>query len=243
MKDLAVYYQDHGNSLFSGKKKRCALSDVSFSIYEGESLGLVGESGCGKTSLSKAVLGMTKDIRGEIVHFTSHPQMIFQDPYSSLNPSKTVGWLLEEPLRAAAAWDKGISMTKEDRRAAAYDMLHKVGLDDSFYHRKPSQLSGGQRQRISIGQALIAGPGFVVADEPVSALDVTMQAQILELLRKLQEELKLSYLFISHDIHVVYQMCDRIMVMKDGKIVETGETEELFSNPKEEYTRLLLEDS
>ncbi len=243
VKDLAVYYQDHGNSLFSGKKKRCALSDVSFSIYEGESLGLVGESGCGKTSLSKAVLGMTKDIRGEIVHFTSHPQMIFQDPYSSLNPSKTVGWLLEEPLRAAAAWDKGISMTKEDRRAAAYDMLHKVGLDDSFYHRKPSQLSGGQRQRISIGQALIAGPGFVVADEPVSALDVTMQAQILELLRKLQEELKLSYLFISHDIHVVYQMCDRIMVMKDGKIVETGETEELFSNPKEEYTRLLLEDS
>ena len=107
-----------------------ALSDVSFSIYEGESLGLVGESGCGKTSLSKAALGMTKDIRGEIVHFTSHPQMIFQDPYSSLNPSKTVGWLLEEPLRAAAAWDKGISMTKEDRRAAAYDMLHKVGLDD-----------------------------------------------------------------------------------------------------------------
>ena len=243
VKDLAVYYQDQGKSLFSGKKKRCALSDVSFSIYEGESLGLVGESGCGKTSLSKAVLGMTKDIRGEIVHFTSHPQMIFQDPYSSLNPSKTVGWLLEEPLRAAAAWDKGISMTKEDRRAAAYDMLHKVGLDDSFYHRKPSQLSGGQRQRISIGQALIAGPGFVVADEPVSALDVTMQAQILELLRKLQEELKLSYLFISHDIHVVYQMCDRIMVMKDGKIVETGETEELFSNPKEEYTRLLLEDS
>ena len=243
VKDLAVYYQDQGNSLFSGKKKRCALSDVSFSIYEGESLGLVGESGCGKTSLSKAVLGMTKDIRGEIVHFTSHPQMIFQDPYSSLNPSKTVGWLLEEPLRAAAAWDKGISMTKEDRRAAAYDMLHKVGLDDSFYHRKPSQLSGGQRQRISIGQALIAGPGFVVADEPVSALDVTMQAQILELLRKLQEELKLSYLFISHDIHVVYQMCDRIMVMKDGKLVETGKTEELFSNPKEEYTRLLLENT
>ena len=236
VKDLAVYYQDQGKSLFSGKKKRCALSDVSFSIYEGESLGLVGESGCGKTSLSKAVLGMTKDIRGEIVHFTSHPQMIFQDPYSSLNPSKTVGWLLEEPLRAAAAWDKGISMTKEDRRAAAYDMLHKVGLDDSFYHRKPSQLSGGQRQRISIGQALIAGPGFVVADEPVSALDVTMQAQILDLMRNLKDKINSSIMLITHDLGVIAEMADYVVVMYAGRVVEKGTASEIFKNPSHPYT-------
>lgn len=117
------------------------------------------------------------------------------------------------------------------------------GLTDKYFDRKPSQLSGGQRQRISIGQALITHPGFLVADEPVSALDVTIQAQIMELLQSLQEEMKLSYLFISHDINVVYHMCDRIMVMKDGKVIEIGETEEIFNHPKQEYTRLLLGNS
>jgi ABC-type glutathione transport system ATPase component len=122
-------------------------------------------------------------------------------------------------------------------------MLRKVGLDESYFHRKPSQLSGGQRQRISIGQALITRPGFVVADEPVSALDVTLQAQIMELMCRLQEEMGVAYLFISHDINVVYRMSDRIMVMHDGRIIEQGRTEEVFDHPKEEYTKLLLRES
>ena len=134
-------------------------------------------------------------------------------------------------------------MTGGDREAAAYDMLRRVGMDEKYFHRKPSQLSGGQRQRVSIGQALITKPGFLVADEPVSALDVTIQAQIMELLQRLQQELRLAILFISHDINVVYQMCDRIMVMKEGRIIEMGDTEEIFSHPREEYTKLLLRSS
>ncbi|MCM1065484.1 MAG: ABC transporter ATP-binding protein [Eubacterium sp.] len=240
VRDLSVYYKDGGNSLFSRRKKQCVVFGAEFELYAGESLGLVGESGCGKTSLSKAILGMNKEIEGEIVHTTLRPQMIFQDPYSSLNPSKTIGWLLMEPLRARAALDRSFAMTGKDMEAAAYDMLHKVGMEDRYFHRKPSQLSGGQRQRVSIGQALITHPGMIVADEPVSALDVTIQAQIMELMQKLQQEMHLSYLFISHDINVVYRMCDRIMVMKDGRIIESGETEEIFAHPKEDYTKLLF---
>ncbi len=243
VRDLSVFYQDGDNSLFSRKRLHQVVEGASFDIYAGESLGLVGESGCGKTSLSKAILGMNRDITGKVEHTTLRPQMIFQDPYSSLNPSKTIGWLLQEPLRAAAAADKSFGMTKADMEAAAYDMLHRVGMSDKYFHRKPAQLSGGQRQRISIGQALITGPGFLVADEPVSALDVTIQAQIMELMQKLQQEMKLSYLFISHDINVVYHMCDRIMIMKEGRIVEIGETEEIFHNPREEYTKSLLGNS
>ena len=240
VKDLSVFYRDSGNSLFARKEKHCVVKHATFDIYKGESLGLVGESGCGKTSLSKAILGMNTDITGEIRHHTIRPQMIFQDPYSSLNPVKTIGWLLQEPLRAAAALDPSLAMSRQDMEAAAYDMLHRVGMEDSFFHRKPSQLSGGQRQRISIGQALITNPGLIVADEPVSALDVTIQAQIMELLQKLQQEMHLSCLFISHDINVVYHMCDRIMVMKEGQILEIGETEELFHHPTQEYTKELL---
>lgn len=243
VRDLSVYYRDGNRNPFSKKKQHCVVEGASFEIYKGESLGLVGESGCGKTSLSKAILGMNPLISGEIKLETIRPQMIFQDPYSSLNPTKTIGWLLEEPLRAVGKLDESLAMTAEDRRAAAYDMLHKVGLEDKYFGRKPSQLSGGQRQRISIGQALITGPGLIVADEPVSALDVTIQAQIMELMQKLQEEMQLSYLFISHDINVVYKMCDRIMVMKEGKIVEIGGTEEIFSNPRQEYTKTLLKNS
>lgn len=240
VRDLSVFYQDGSNSLFSRKKRHAAVQGADFSIYRGESLGLVGESGCGKTTLSRAILGMNRDITGEIRHTTVRPQMIFQDPYSSLNPAKTIGWLLQEPLRAAAALDKSRAMSREDMEAAAYDMLRRVGMEEAYFHRRPSQLSGGQRQRVSIGQALITNPGLVVADEPVSALDVTIQAQIMELMQKLQQEMQLSYLFISHDINVVYKMCDRIMVMKDGEIIEIGETQELFDNPKQEYTKKLL---
>ena len=261
VRNLSVYYQD-GNVSFlsgdrknwqgerlslrerlSGTKKEWVVSGADFEIYPGESLGLVGESGCGKTSLSKAILGMNCHIQGEIRHHSIRPQMIFQDPYSSLNPTKTIGWLLQEPLRAAGALDKSRAMTKGDMVAAAYDMLRKVGLEESYFSRRPSQLSGGQRQRVSIGQALITSPGFLVADEPVSALDVTIQAQIMELLQRLQQELHLAYLFISHDINVVYRMCDRIMIMQEGRIIEIGETEEVFSHPREDYTKLLLSNS
>lgn len=242
VRDLSVFYRDGGNSPFARKKQHCVVEGAAFDVYKGESLGLVGESGCGKTSLSKAILGMNRNVTGEILHDTTRPQMIFQDPYSSLNPTKTVGWLLQEPLRAAGTLDKSLEMTKADREAAAYDMLHRVGMEDKYFHRKPSQLSGGQRQRVSIGQALITRPGLIVADEPVSALDVTIQAQIMELMQGLQEEMQLSYLFISHDINVVYKMCDRIMVMKEGRIIEIGETEELFADPKQAYTRKLLGD-
>lgn len=246
VRNLSVYYQDGVGRLFapggrfSRSRGQCAVADADFEIYPGESLGLVGESGCGKTSLSKAILGMNCCREGEIVHGSSMPQMIFQDPYSSLNPSKTIGWLLQEPLRCAGILDASKALSRADREAAAYDMLHRVGMGDEYFHRRPSQLSGGQRQRVSIGQALITKPGFLVADEPVSALDVTIQAQIMELMQRLQEEMHLAYLFISHDINVVYRMCDRIMVMKDGRIIEIGETEEIFSHPKEEYTKLLL---
>lgn len=243
VRNLSVFYQDGSNSLFSREKQHCVVEGASFEAYTGESLGLVGESGCGKTSLSKAILGMNRDIRGEVIHKTVRPQMIFQDPYSSLNPAKTIGWLLQEPLRAAAVLDKSRAMTRADMEAAAFDMLHRVGMEDKYFHRRPSQLSGGQRQRISIGQALITGPGFLVADEPVSALDVTIQAQIMELMQRLQQEMKLTYLFISHDINVVYHMCDRIMIMKEGKIIEMGETEEVFNHPREEYTITLLGNS
>lgn len=232
---LDVYYKDGNNSLFSREKnQKHAVKNAGFSIYKGEVLGLVGESGCGKTSLSRAILGLNKNYTGQIQHFTKRPQMIFQDPYSSLNPSKTIGWLLEEPLRAQGQMDK------EERRVLVYDMLKKVGLDDIYYHRKASELSGGQRQRISIGQALITRPQFVIADEPVSALDVTIQAQIMDLMMKLKEEMGLSYLFISHDINIVYQISDRIMVMKEGSIIESGKTEEIFSAPAQEYTKILL---
>ena len=240
VRDLSVFYRDAGNSLFGRKRRHCVVKNVDFELYPGESLGLVGESGCGKTTLSKAILGINREIEGQVLHNTLRPQMIFQDPYSSLNPAKTVGWQLQEPLRARGAIDGSQEMTKADMEEAAYDMLRRVGMEEKYFHRRPSQLSGGQRQRVSIAQALITHPGFIVADEPVSALDVTIQAQIMELMRRLQQEMKLSYLFISHDINVVYHMCDRIMVMKDGRIIETGRTEEIFSAPREEYTRLLL---
>lgn len=249
--NLSVYYQDGRDNeptdpkrplwkRFSRKKGQRVIWDADFEIYPGESLGLVGESGCGKTSLSKAILGVNRCIEGEIIHNSLRPQMVFQDPYSSLNPSKTIGWLLQEPLRAAGALDKSLAMPKSEREAAAHDMLQRVGMDGKYFDRYPSELSGGQRQRVSIAQALITNPGFVIADEPVSALDVTIQAQIMELFLRLQQDMHLACLFISHDINVVYQMCDRIMVMKDGRILEIGDTEEVFRRPKADYTKLLL---
>lgn len=231
---LSVEYQD--STLFGKKSSFKALDDISFHVCQGEILGLVGESGCGKSTLSKAILGMldTAKVTGEIRHFTKRPQMVFQDPYGSLNPAKTIGWILEEPLRIFGKYDEA------ERKRRVLDMLEKVGLDKDYANRKPSELSGGQRQRVSIATALIQRPRFILADEPVSALDVTIQAQILDLLCDLKEDLDLSYLFISHDLNVIYSICDRVMVMEKGRIIEQGTVDEVYNHPKEEYTKKLI---
>ena len=212
-----------------------ALSHLTFDLMPGEFLAVVGPSGCGKSTLSKTILGMNPLYDGSIVHNNKKPQMIFQDPYSSLNPAWTIGRILREPLLLSGIRER----KKLDKMVS--DMLCKVGLDESYAYRHPSQLSGGQRQRISIAAALIACPKLVIADEPLSALDVTIQSQIMQLLIELKREMGLTYIFISHDIDVVYQLCDRIMVMKDGRVVEIGDTREIFDNPREAYTRQLIE--
>ena len=231
---LSVVYEDR--RLFGKKSSFQALTDVSFHVKRGEILGLVGESGCGKSTLSKAILGMLDraKVTGEIRHFTPRPQMVFQDPFGSLNPSKTVGWILEEPLRVYGKYDAA------ERKLRVLDMLERVGLERSQAERRPGQLSGGQRQRVSIAAALIRRPRFIIADEPVSALDVTIQAQILDLLWDLRHDLDLSYLFISHDLNVVYSICDRVMVMEKGRIIEQGTVDEVYDHPQHEYTKKLL---
>lgn len=223
-----------GGGLLGKTGRREVLKDVTFDVRRGEILGLVGESGTGKSTLAKAILGMVKPDSGEIVHYTKRPQMIFQDPYSSLNPAYSVAWILEEPLRIFGKYDA------PERKRRVHDILRRVELPEEVLEAKPAELSGGQRQRVSIAAALIQRPRFLVADEPVSALDVTIQSQILELLKKLNQELGLSYLFISHDLNVVYQLCHRVLVMKDGQIVEQGTVEELFGHPRQDYTRRLL---
>ena len=210
------------------------LHDVSFDVHRGEILGLVGESGTGKSTLAKTILGMVQPEAGQVIHYTKRPQMIFQDPYSSLNPAYPVEWLLEEPLRIYGKYDG------PERKRRVREMLERVELPEEVLKAKPSELSGGQRQRVSIAVALIQRPRFLIADETASALDVTIQAQILKLLRELRDELDLSYLFISHDLNVVYQLCDSALVMKQGRIVEQGTVDELFDHPKDPYTKQLL---
>ncbi len=235
VRHLNSFYEESRGIISSKASRRQVLRDVSFSLYRGEVLGLVGESGSGKTTLSRVITGLLKDYDGQVICHADRPQMVFQDPYSSLNPSRTIGWILEEPLRIAGG------MTAKQRKSLVLEMLETIGLGAEYAARRPHELSGGQRQRISIASAIITRPALVVADEPVSALDVTIQAQILELLLKLRREFDLSYLFISHDLNVVYQICDRVLVMKDGQIVEQGTVEEIFRSPAHPYTRQLLE--
>ena len=210
------------------------LHDVTFEVHHGEILGLVGESGTGKSTLAKTILGIVQPDAGQVIHYTKRPQMIFQDPYSSLNPAYTVSWILEEPLRIYGKYDAA------ERKKRVRDMLERVELPEECLEARPSELSGGQRQRVSIATALIQRPKFLIADEPVSSLDVTIQAQILELLKTLRKELDLSYLFISHDLGVVYQLCDRVLVMQAGRIVEQGTVADIFDHPQADYTRELL---
>ena len=232
VRDLNVWYRPSGT--IRRKKLVQVLHDVNFELYRGEILGLVGESGSGKSTLAKAVLGMIPDVSGTVTHYTKRPQMVFQDPASSLNPGRTVGWILEEPLRIFGKYDEA------ERVRRVKDIIARVELPAECYDMYPRELSGGQKQRVCIGMELIQRPGLIIADEAVSALDVTIQAQILQLIADLRRDLGISYLFISHDLNVVYQLCDRAIVMKDGRIVEQGDVEQLFDAPKEEYTRALL---
>lgn len=242
VRNLNSWYEEKqgfafGKQRFTETKltKRQVLHEVSFEMAEGEIVGLVGESGCGKSTLAKTILGMVKDKDGAVHIASGRPQMVFQDPYSSLNPAYKIGWILEEPLRLKGGY------TKSRRQEKVMEMLARVGLSPEIAERYPRQLSGGQRQRVCIGVALMQQPGLLIADEAVSALDVTIQKQIIDLLLKLHEEMSLAILFISHDLRVVYRICDKVLIMKEGRIIESGTPQEIYFQPKEEYTRTLLE--
>ncbi|MBE9059950.1 ABC transporter ATP-binding protein [cf. Phormidesmis sp. LEGE 11477] len=227
-----------------------AVNDVSFRVYQGETFGLVGESGCGKTTLGRALLQLVKPMAGkvwfegrELTHLRGgqmrkrrrEMQVIFQDPYSSLNPRMSIGSAIAEPLKI-----HGVIRRQKNLRERVEYLLERVGLDPHCLNRFPHEFSGGQRQRVCIARALALSPKFIVCDESVSALDVSVQAQVLNLLKELQEEFKLTYIFISHDLGVVKFMSDRIMVMNEGRIEEIGPAEEIYQRPRRDYTRQLI---
>ncbi len=222
------------NICYSKSQIRPTVENMNFTIERGEIVGVVGESGSGKSTFVKAILDMVPYVTGEIQKNTDKIQMIFQDPYGSLNPAKKVGWIMEEPLRMQT------DLTKEERRKKVLEMAKKVEIEEELLEHYPRQLSGGQRQRVCIATALITGPDLLIADEPVSALDVTIQAQILKLLKKLQKAMNLSVIFISHDLRVVYNMCDRLYVLHRGQLQEEGLVQEVYRNPKSDYTKKLL---
>ena len=226
-----------------------AVDDVSFDIAEGETLGLVGESGSGKSTTGYCVLQLLKPTggsvrfmgkeltsisRNDLRELRKEMQIVFQDPYSSLNPRMTVGNIVGEPMLVHGQG------TRRDRERRVRDLLETVGFDPDFTNRYPHEFSGGQRQRIGIARALALNPRLIVCDEPVSALDVSIQAQILNLLKDLQRDLGLAYLFVAHDLAVVRTMSDRIAVMNKGKLVEIGRAEDVYTNPQEDYTKALL---
>lgn len=233
VRHLNSFYQQ-GRGLLSGKKRRQILKDVSLTLCPGEVLGIVGESGSGKSTLAKVILGMVNQYEGEVIHHTPRPQMVFQDPYSSLNPAFTIGRIVEEPLLIYGKYDMA------ERKRRVREMLEDVGLGEEYLTRFPRELSGGQRQRVSIAAAMIVRPRLLILDEAVSALDVTIQDQILDLLVRLKKENNLSYLFISHDLNVVYQCCDRVLVMKNGRVVEENSVDGIFDCPQHDYTKQLL---
>jgi len=233
--------------LLKGEAMVQALADASFSLYPGRTLGVVGESGCGKSTLARLVTMIEAPTAGQLSidakdvtdpsqksALRSVVQIVFQDPYGSLNPRQRIGSILEEPLKI------NTKMSGEERRAAAVAMMEHVGLRPEHVERYPHMFSGGQRQRIAIARALMLSPRIVVLDEPVSALDVSIQAQVLNLLADLQDELGLAYMFISHDLSVVRHVADEIMVMYLGRVVESGPRDAIFAHPRHPYTQALL---
>ena len=228
-----------------------AVNNVSFDVYPGETLGLVGESGCGKTTIGRTILRLEEPTEGAMIYkgldiakmnadelrdFRKEVQIIFQDPYSSLNPRMTIGNAIMEPMQVHNILD-----TDEERKEKVKDLLTKVSLDPSHFYRYPHEFSGGQRQRIGIARALAVDPKFIICDESVSALDVSVQAQVLNLLNDLKKEFGLTYIFISHDLSVVKYMSDRMVVMQEGKIEEMGDADQIYNSPKTEYTKRLID--
>ncbi|ENN85378.1 ABC transporter, nucleotide binding protein/ATPase protein [Rhizobium freirei PRF 81] len=243
-RNIVVDYAGRKSLLKRGSPKR-ALHGVSVDIHEGEVVGLVGGSGSGKTTLGRTIAGLVKESGGDIRFqgrsrdedwrdYRLNCQMVFQDPYSSLDPRMTIQALVEEALRLV------LDLDGDARRKRALETLEEVGLGGDYANRYPHELSGGQRQRVAIARAIARRPRFLIADEPVSALDVTVRAQVLELFSNLQKRYGFSCLFISHDLGVVEQVADRVVVMQDGRIIEEGDRDTIFDNPKEAYTRRLL---
>lgn len=250
VKNLKVWFPSKKDFFGNTKEYVKAVNDVSFEMKEGETLGLVGESGCGKTTLGKTILRLNPATEGEIIYkgrdilsmsksdlkdLRKEMQIIFQDPYSSLNPRMSIGDAIMEPMMV-----HGILSNDKERKDKVYELLDKVNLKPEQFSRYPHEFSGGQRQRICIARALALNPKFIICDESVSALDVSVQAQVLNLLIKLREEFKFSYIFISHDLSVVKFLSDRIIVMNGGKIEEIGYADDIYNHPNTEYTKKLI---